>query len=143
MTRGDLGLIASQGALTYGFQREWLAALLDIAIAVGHEEIRGRLERSLGPFVAESAMRVDDCREHVDMECHMPFSYWRAQLGTNMLRPILQMGRERTPVLKDTQTAIEAGFPDFETLAWWGVFAPKDTPPDIIASMASRLTSRS
>jgi tripartite-type tricarboxylate transporter receptor subunit TctC len=59
-----------------------------------------------------------------------------AQLGTNMLRPILQMGRERMPVLKDTQTAIEAGYPDFETLAWWGIFAPKDTPSDIIDSMA-------
>jgi tripartite-type tricarboxylate transporter receptor subunit TctC len=53
-----------------------------------------------------------------------------------MLRPILQMGRERMAALKDTQTAIEAGFPDFETLAWWGVFAPKGTPPDIIAGMA-------
>jgi len=59
-----------------------------------------------------------------------------AQLGTNMLRPILQMGRERMSVLKDTQTAIEAGYPDFETLAWWGIFAPKDTPADVIASMA-------
>lgn len=59
-----------------------------------------------------------------------------AQLGTNMLRPILQLGRERLPVLRDTQTAIEAGFPDFETLAWWGIFAPKGTPADIIASMA-------
>ena len=59
-----------------------------------------------------------------------------AQLGTNMLRPVLQLGRERMSALKDTQTAIEAGYPDFETLAWWGVFAPKDTPPDIIASMA-------
>ncbi len=59
-----------------------------------------------------------------------------AQLGTNLLRPILQLGRERLPLLKDTQTAIEAGFPDFETLAWWGIFAPKDTPADIIASMA-------
>ena len=58
-----------------------------------------------------------------------------AQLGTNMLRPILQLGRERLPGLKDTQTAIEAGFPDFETLAWWDIFAPKGTPPDIIASM--------
>ena len=45
-------------------------------------------------------------------------------------------GASGCPSLKDTQTAIEAGFPDFETLAWWGVFAPKDTPPDIIASMA-------
>ena len=59
-----------------------------------------------------------------------------AQLGTNMLRPILQLGRERLPLLQDTQTAIEAGFPDFEALAWWGIFAPKGTPPDIIASMA-------
>ncbi|MET0678215.1 MAG: tripartite tricarboxylate transporter substrate-binding protein, partial [Bradyrhizobium sp.] len=53
-----------------------------------------------------------------------------AQLGTGMLRPVLQMGRERLPALKDTQTAIEAGFPDFEALAWWGIFAPKDTPAD-------------
>ena len=59
-----------------------------------------------------------------------------AQLGTNRLRPILQMGRERMPALKDTQTAIEAGYPAFETLAWWGIFAPKDTPSDIIDSMA-------
>ena len=59
-----------------------------------------------------------------------------AQLGTNLLRPILQLGRERLPSLPDTQTAIEAGFPDFETLAWWGIFAPKGTPPEIIASMA-------
>jgi tripartite-type tricarboxylate transporter receptor subunit TctC len=59
-----------------------------------------------------------------------------AQLGTNLLRPVLQLGRERLPVLKDTQTAIEAGFPDFEALAWWGIFAPTSTPADIIASMA-------
>jgi len=59
-----------------------------------------------------------------------------AQLGPN-LRPLLQLGRERLPSLKDTQTSIEAGFPDSETLAWWGIFAPKGTPPDIIASMAA------
>lgn len=59
-----------------------------------------------------------------------------AQLGTNMLRPILQLGRERLPALPDTPTAIEAGFPDFETLAWWGIFAPAGTPADIIDNMA-------
>jgi tripartite-type tricarboxylate transporter receptor subunit TctC len=58
------------------------------------------------------------------------------QLGSNRIRPVLQLGRERLPVLKDTQTAIEAGFPDFETLAWWGIFAPKGTPPDVIGTMA-------
>ena len=58
------------------------------------------------------------------------------QLEGGKLRPILQLGRERLPLLKDTQTAIEAGFPDFETLAWWGVFAPKGTPADVVGKMA-------
>jgi tripartite-type tricarboxylate transporter receptor subunit TctC len=40
------------------------------------------------------------------------------------------------PALKANQTAIEVGYSDFETLAWWGSFAAKDTPPDVIASMA-------
>ena len=59
-----------------------------------------------------------------------------AQLGTDLLRPILQLGRERLSSLPDTQTGIEAGFPDSETLAWWGIFAPKGTSADIIADMA-------
>ena len=58
-----------------------------------------------------------------------------AQLGPN-LRPLLQLGRERLPLLKDTQTSMEAGFPDSETLAWWGIFAPTGTPQDVIDSMA-------
>lgn len=59
-----------------------------------------------------------------------------AQLGTNTLRPILQLGRERMPSLPDTQTGIEAGYPDSETLAWWGIFAPKGTPSDVIEGIA-------
>jgi hypothetical protein len=31
----------------------------------------------------------------------------------------------------------QAGYPDFETLAWWGIFAPKDTPSGVIASMTT------
>ena len=54
-----------------------------------------------------------------------------------MIRPIMQLGRERLPSLKDTQTAIEAGFPDFETLAWWGIFAPNGTPASAIAKMGN------
>jgi tripartite-type tricarboxylate transporter receptor subunit TctC len=58
------------------------------------------------------------------------------QLGPTTLRPILQLGRERIPLLPDTQTGIEAGYPDSETLAWWGIFAPKGTPTDIIDGIA-------
>ena len=57
------------------------------------------------------------------------------QLEGGKLRPLLQLGRQRLPNLKDTQTAIDAGFPDFETLAWWGVFAPKATPPEVVGTV--------
>jgi tripartite-type tricarboxylate transporter receptor subunit TctC len=58
------------------------------------------------------------------------------QLDGGKLRPLLQLGRTRLSALKDTPTAIEAGFPDFEALAWWGVFAPKGTPADIIGKLS-------
>ncbi|MET0652865.1 MAG: tripartite tricarboxylate transporter substrate-binding protein [Hyphomicrobiaceae bacterium] len=61
------------------------------------------------------------------------------QLEGGKLRPILQMGRERLALFKDTQTVTEAGFPDLETLAWWGVFATKATPADVIASTESAI----
>jgi tripartite-type tricarboxylate transporter receptor subunit TctC len=57
------------------------------------------------------------------------------QLEGKRIRPIMQLGRERLAALPDTPTAIQSGFPDFETLAWWGIFAPKGTPPDVIATM--------
>jgi tripartite-type tricarboxylate transporter receptor subunit TctC len=61
------------------------------------------------------------------------------QLSGGKLRPILQTGRERLPLLKEVPTAIEAGFEDFETLAWWGVFAPKGTPEAVIAPVENAI----
>ena len=57
------------------------------------------------------------------------------QLGSDRIRAIMQLGRERLPSLPKTPTAIESGFPDFETLAWWGIFAPKGMPPETITAM--------
>lgn len=72
---------------------------------------------------------------HVDLVCGSA-ALITPQLEGGTLRPIMQMGRQRLDILKDTQTAIDAGFTDFEALAWWGVFAPKDTAPAIIESVA-------
>ncbi len=54
-----------------------------------------------------------------------------AQIEAGALRPLLQTGPVRLSNLAGTQTAKEAGFPDFEALAWWGVFAPAGTPKPI------------
>lgn len=72
---------------------------------------------------------------HVDLICGS-IALIAPQLGGGMIRPLMQLGRQRLDLIKDTQTAIEAGFPDFEALAWWGVFAPKDMAPALIESTA-------
>jgi len=77
---------------------------------------------------------------HVDLICGS-IALIAPQLGGGTIRPLMQLGRKRLELIKDTQTAIEAGFPDFEALAWWGVFAPKDTPPALVESLAQAVKS--
>src|SRR5579871_3181733 len=52
------------------------------------------------------------------------------QINGQRLRPLLQTGKARIASLPNTQTAIEAGFPGFESYAWWGVSAPADSLRD-------------
>ncbi|MSO71869.1 MAG: tripartite tricarboxylate transporter substrate binding protein BugD [Alphaproteobacteria bacterium] len=46
---------------------------------------------------------------------------------------------ERSPALPDVPTTKEAGLPDFQVTAWNALFAPKDTPKDIVAKLADAL----
>ncbi len=41
----------------------------------------------------------------------------------------------RLPTLPDLPTSAEAGLPEFEAQGWNGLFAPKGTPPEIIAKL--------
>ena len=75
---------------------------------------------------------------HVDLVCGS-IALIAPQLGGSAIRPLMQLGRKRLELIKDTETAIEAGFPDFEALAWWGVFAPKDTAPALVESLAEAI----
>jgi tripartite-type tricarboxylate transporter receptor subunit TctC len=77
---------------------------------------------------------------HVDLICGSA-ALISPQLAAGTLRPILQMGRTKLPTLATTQTAIEAGFPDFEAVAWWGLFAPKNTPPAMIDTIVAAVKS--
>lgn len=47
--------------------------------------------------------------------------------------------KERLPVLPDVPTLEEQGFPNLEMAVWWGVLAPKDTPPDVVKLLNARL----
>jgi tripartite-type tricarboxylate transporter receptor subunit TctC len=57
------------------------------------------------------------------------------------LRPLAVASRKRSPVLPDVPTAIEAGFPNFESASWYGVTVPSGTPEPVI-QILSRAISR-
>lgn len=43
---------------------------------------------------------------------------------------------KRSPASPDVPTVREAGMPSFESVTWYGLFAPKGTPKDIVNSIA-------
>ncbi|QCK84435.1 tripartite tricarboxylate transporter substrate binding protein [Phreatobacter aquaticus] len=75
---------------------------------------------------------------HVDLICGSA-ALITPQIAGNTIRPIMQTGHQRLAVLKDTQIAAEAGFADFEALAWWGVFAPAGTPQPVVDSLSKAI----
>lgn len=46
---------------------------------------------------------------------------------------------KRHPMLPDVPTTAEAGLPDFQLNAWVGIFAPKDTPAEVLAQLSQAL----
>jgi len=46
---------------------------------------------------------------------------------------------ERSDALKDLPTTKEGGLPEFQVSAWNAVFAPKETPPDVVAKLNDAL----
>ena len=47
--------------------------------------------------------------------------------------------RLATPALKDLPTMNEAGLKGFEVTIWHGLYAPKGTPPEVLAKINSAL----
>lgn len=60
------------------------------------------------------------------------------QLKGGRVRPLAIMSTKRSSVLPDVPTMREAGFPDFEQAGsdlWWGVVAPAQLPPALLARL--------
>jgi tripartite-type tricarboxylate transporter receptor subunit TctC len=56
------------------------------------------------------------------------------------LRILGVCGMERAPALPDIPTVREAGVPDFSSVTWFALMAPKDTPAPILAKLNAAVT---
>jgi tripartite-type tricarboxylate transporter receptor subunit TctC len=60
--------------------------------------------------------------------------------GKNLV-PLAVTSAKRITKYPDVKTIAEQGFPCYESVAWWGVFAPAKTPPEIVKAMNDALAS--
>jgi tripartite-type tricarboxylate transporter receptor subunit TctC len=56
---------------------------------------------------------------------------------TGKLRVLAATSRERLPDAPDVPTARESGFPELTASNWWGLVAPKGTPPRILERLSA------
>lgn len=90
-----------------------------LGLDIQHVPYRGTQAMALGAISGDSPVLAGNL---VNL---MPF------IQRGELRALAVTTRTRSPMLPDVPTMIEAGVPDFETVAWNGLLAPKGTPPAI------------
>jgi tripartite-type tricarboxylate transporter receptor subunit TctC len=62
-------------------------------------------------------------------------------LKTGQIRPLAAAAKERLASLPDVPTSAQAGLPGWEMSAWFAVFAPRGTPPDVSRFLNRHLQS--
>ena len=56
-------------------------------------------------------------------------------IGDNLVKGLVVGSTVRLATLPDLPTSAEAGIAEFEAQGWNGLFAPKGTPPEIVARL--------
>jgi len=62
-------------------------------------------------------------------------------IQSDRLRAIGISTKKRSSVLPDVAPVAEQGFPDFDVKAWFGLAAPRGTPPDIVALLNKQINA--
>lgn len=53
------------------------------------------------------------------------------------LKLLATAGKKRSPVTPEVPSSIEAGYPAFDGVTWYGVFAPKGAPADVVDAVSA------
>jgi tripartite-type tricarboxylate transporter receptor subunit TctC len=90
------------------------------------------------PYRGGAPAMTDALAGHVDMIIGSA-ALVSPQVSAKAIIPIVQTGKTRLASMPQVPTAIESGFPGFESYAWWGVFTPAGTPKPIVERFSKAL----
>jgi len=118
------------GELTFGSGGQGSSAHLAMELMLNVAEIRALHV----PFRGVAAAIADVIAGRVDMAiASLATGVRHVTAGT--LLGFGVTGEQRSPLLQQVPTFIEAGLPRYDMSYWWGIAAPAATPPDIVARL--------
>lgn len=90
------------------------------------------------PYKGSAPALSDVIGGHVSMMFD-PLASSTPFIQSGSLRPIAVTTTKRVPTLPDVPTMAESGLPGYEISTWYGVWAPANTPKDIVAKLSSEI----
>lgn len=92
------------------------------------------------PYKGTAPAMTDLLGGQVDLMCEQATNAVpQIEGGKVKVYGVTSLQRLQLPVLKDTPTLSEAGLPDFNVQVWHGLYAPKGTPPAVLAKLNAAL----
>lgn len=61
-------------------------------------------------------------------------------IKSGKIKALAVASKQRAPGFPNVPTAAEAGVPGYEVSTWYGIWAPKDTPKEVVDKMTSEIT---
>ncbi len=86
------------------------------------------------PYRGDAPAVQDMMAGQIDMMIE-PSSNFTAQVQAGTIRAIAVLAKTRLQSLPDVPTTDEAGLPGYYASIWFGLWAPKNTPKDIVAKL--------
>jgi tripartite-type tricarboxylate transporter receptor subunit TctC len=86
------------------------------------------------PYRGTAAVMTDIVGGQVDL-CFLGISGARGYVDNKQVKVIASTGAERVAILPGVPTMRESGFPDFVVLGYIGMWAPRDTPKEVVTRL--------
>ncbi|HTO46862.1 MAG TPA: tripartite tricarboxylate transporter substrate binding protein [Burkholderiales bacterium] len=90
------------------------------------------------PYKGGSQIMIDMLGGHIEVGFTSTLTVLQ-HYKSGKLKVLAVAGRSRHPSMPDVPTAIEAGYPEYETYAWYGMYAPKGTPRDVVGRIQQEI----
>jgi tripartite-type tricarboxylate transporter receptor subunit TctC len=120
----------------YGFASIGSGSLAHLALT--QLQNQGNFQLTHVPYKGGGPALQDAIAGHVPLIAGTVFLISPQVDGKNLV-PLAVTSAKRIAKYPDVKTMAEQGFPGYESVAWWGVFAPAKTPGEIINAMNDAL----